>query len=43
MNPYMLDPNYVKVHIYNIKNYIDIGQWNFDNKVSKSDVKEYKN
>tara|TARA_X000000950_G_C13895836_1_gene652753 strand:- start:1137 stop:2081 length:945 start_codon:yes stop_codon:yes gene_type:complete len=35
LNPYMLDPNYVKVHIYNIKNYIDIGQWNFDNKVSK--------
>ena len=31
LNPYMIDANSVNIHIYNIKNYIDIGEWVFNN------------
>lgn len=34
LNPYMLDANSVNIHIYNIKNYIDIGEWVFNSGTS---------
>jgi len=34
LNPYMLDANSVNIHIYNIKNYIDIGEWVFNSDTS---------